>query len=269
MIDQEVKRVGERFEAVLSDLLDRYPGSFFEPQEIKENVLECLNLFAEALQERERLFDDRTLEYGKKTGEMALRHGKHLDDSITQLAAAKRETWQQLKEIMLDLGVSVETALQIADIFDPIFDQVISSFTRAYIKSYDESIKHAEDEFLRLSAPVITIFDEVAVLPIIGGINEKRAELLMKTALDEAGKKNLSHLFIDLSGVKLVDTMVAYNIYKIIQSLELVGVETVIAGIRPEVSQTMVSLGVDFSTIRTYSSLKQALDRHMHISVQK
>ncbi|WP_390274653.1 STAS domain-containing protein [Virgibacillus xinjiangensis] len=265
MINEEMEQIGKQLEAVRNELLERLS---VEP-EIMGDAGKFLDILADALQGKDVSSNERSLLYGKNTGELALRNEKHLDDSIKQLAAARRETWQQLKEIMLELKASAVVALETADIFDALFDQVISSFTKAYIDSYDERMKQAEDEFLRLSAPVITIFNEVAVLPIIGGINENRAELLMKTALDEASKKDLSHLFIDLSGVKLVDTMVAYNIYKIIQSLELIGVETIIAGIRPEVSQTMVSLGVDFSTIQTYSSLKQALDSHMHISVQK
>ncbi|GAB3046517.1 STAS domain-containing protein [Virgibacillus ainsalahensis] len=269
LVEEEIKAIGKKFEEAGSDFTERLSTGFFEHEIAKENIIELKQILDDTLNSRGEMLNERIVDYGARTGEIALQNNKTLVKSIQELSGARRETWNLVKEIMLELEVSNVALLEVTNKFDPLFDLVISSFSNTYIKSYEENIQRAEDEFLQLSAPVITIFDEVAVLPIIGGIDEKRAELLMKTALYETGKKDLSHLFIDLSGVKLIDTMVAYNIFKIVQSLELVGVETVLAGIRPEVSQTMVSLGIDFEKIKTYSSLQQALNRHMHIVVQK
>ena len=73
---------------------------------------------------------------------------------------------------------------------------------------------------------------------------------------------DITHLFIDLSGVSLIDTMVANHFYQLMQVLDLLGIESTLTGIRPEIAQTSVQLGLDFSKINTYSSLQLAIKKN-------
>jgi rsbT co-antagonist protein RsbR len=81
----------------------------------------------------------------------------------------------------------------------------------------------------------------------------------MGQALSKGANLSLEYLIIDLSGVPIIDTMVADRIFKVIDSLTLLGIKPILTGIRPEIAQTMVQLGIDFSSVRTYSSLQNAL----------
>ncbi|MDP4164913.1 MAG: STAS domain-containing protein, partial [Bacillota bacterium] len=92
-----------------------------------------------------------------------------------------------------------------------------------------------------------------------GDLDTKRAQQLMDRALEQGTNYNLTYMIIDLSGVPIIDTMVADQLFKVISSLKLVGIETCLTGIRPEIAQTMVNLGIDFKSILTFSSLHQAL----------
>lgn len=81
----------------------------------------------------------------------------------------------------------------------------------------------------------------------------------MDKTLKEAGRLKLKHLVLDLSGVLIVDTMVAQQIFNVLDALKLLGVNSIITGIRPEIAQTVVSLGIDFSQQVTRANLQQAL----------
>jgi rsbT co-antagonist protein RsbR len=263
-IKTEMQVISSKVREMQQDFTKEMAANFTQKETVSNFIYEFLDMLIERFHSTdEDTIMEKAIVYGRKTGEMALKHGNKLDETINRISVIRRATWKEMKKIMLEEQVSLETALETADHFDPLFDKVIYAFSTAYIESYKENLDRAEDEFLKLSAPIVTIMEQVAILPIIGGMDEKRAELLMDKALKEAAERDLNKLFIDLSGVTLIDTMVAYHIYKIVQSLDLVGVSTVLVGIRPEVTQTMVSLGVEFSEITTYRSLNQALSKQM------
>lgn len=262
---KELVLVRDKIMNIKQEIAQKIAADFTHEKMIREAIYEFVVLLSDRLYENkdEKAVMERAVVFGRNIGEKALENENKLDDSLNRISVIRRTLWDQIKEILLRLEVSLEAALHVADRFDPLFDKVIYAFSTAYIKSYRESLDRAEDEFLTLSAPIVTITENIAVLPIIGGVDKRRAEVLMNKSLKEATEKNLSKLFIDLSGVALIDTMVAYLLYKIIRSLDLVGVTTVLVGIRPEVTQTMVSLGVEFSDVKTYGSLHQALSKQM------
>ena len=101
----------------------------------------------------------------------------------------------------------------------------------------------------------------LALLPLVGDIDTARAKIILENTLKECSQKGVQHLCIDLSGVVIIDTMVAHQIFDLVTSLRLIGVETTISGIRPEIAQTAVQLGLPFNEFRTASSLAHALDR--------
>jgi len=260
-VKREMDLLREKINEIKLDFANEMAADFTQTDTVANSISEFVglltDLFNDTVDEKEVM--EEAFVYGENIGDIALISGNKLDESINRISGIRRALWGEIKTIMLKDRVKLETALEVAEKFDPLFDKVIYAFSIAYIKSYKDNLERAEDEFLTLSAPIVTIMENIAVLPIIGGVDEKRAGLLMDKALKEATDRDLNKLFIDLSGVTLIDTMVAYHLYKIVQSLDLVGVTTVLVGIRPEVTQTMVSLGVEFSEITTYGSLHQAL----------
>ncbi|MGV3465014.1 MAG: STAS domain-containing protein [Heyndrickxia sp.] len=139
------------------------------------------------------------------------------------------------------------------------FDKVILSFVEEH-QYYGEQRLIAQQELIQeLSCPVIALYNNMAMLPLIGEVDTRRAKFMIDNTLKQCAKIGVELLVIDLSGVVMIDTMVAQQIFSLITALRLIGVKTILSGIRPEIAQTAVQLGLDFQNIETYSTLNQAL----------
>ncbi|MBO0998177.1 STAS domain-containing protein [Bacillus sp. SD075] len=174
-----------------------------------------------------------------------------------------RETyWTFITDYMLkDTGITKDTIIRWSRMINRAFDQLNRQFTEQYYLLTKERLLAQQNLINELGAPVIPIVDAIAVLPLIGEIDTYRAKEILNVTPSKCISKNITHLFIDLSGVSLLDTMVAQQIYQLISTLNLLGIQSTISGIRPEVAQTSIQLGLDFNQVSTYSTLKQALSK--------
>jgi rsbT co-antagonist protein RsbR len=110
-----------------------------------------------------------------------------------------------------------------------------------------------------LSAPVINVWDHVLTVPLIGTMDNQRANELIERLLGAAGRSSTRYVILDLTGVDGLDTSIAGHLLRLLLSLRLLGVEGLVTGISPQVAQTMVGLGVEFENVRTFRSLREAL----------
>ncbi|MGG0411009.1 STAS domain-containing protein [Peribacillus simplex] len=174
-----------------------------------------------------------------------------------------RETyWAFITDYMLkDKGITKETIIRWSRLINGAFDQLNREFTEQYYLLTKERLLAQQDLINELGAPIIPIVDAIAVLPLIGEIDTYRAKEILNATPSKCISENVTHLFIDLSGVSLLDTMVAQQIFQLIGTLNLLGIQSTISGIRPEVAQTSIQLGLDFSQVSTHSTLKQALSK--------
>jgi len=260
--NQELFKIGTIIEERKHELAKKVKGEEENEEAIKA-FEELYQLFADGLKNGKEETVGNVTEWGKRIGNLSIEYGGKLDEALKETSTFRDTLWDAIERIMKEGEFSQDTVFRVARTIDPLLDEAVYAFSTEFVNSYKETLDNAQEEFLKLSAPVVPIYDGVAVLPIIGNVDENRAYYLMDTTLKEATKRQLSYLLIDLSGVAVVDTMVANSIYNIIHSLELVGVKAILAGIRPEVAHTMVSLGINFSEIQTYNSLQQALSTHV------
>ncbi|MFJ5964882.1 STAS domain-containing protein [Bacillus sp. NPDC093026] len=144
--------------------------------------------------------------------------------------------------------------------FHSTFDNMIERLSKEYDRVTLNQLNAQREMIQELSAPVIPVSKEIGVLPLIGEIDTYRAKIILESVLEQASRLRLTHLFIDISGVPIVDTMVAYQLFKVVDSAKLLGIEAIISGIRPEIAQTVVKLGIDFSNVKTEHSLAKALE---------
>ncbi|MEY8749915.1 STAS domain-containing protein [Alkalicoccobacillus gibsonii] len=132
-----------------------------------------------------------------------------------------------------------------------------------FIKKIDTNTTvqlEAQKEMINeLSSPVILLQNSSALLPLVGDIDTARAKSILENTLAQCAEKGVDHLYLDLSGVVIIDTMVANEIFQLISALSIIGVRTTLSGIRPEIAQTAVQLGLSFDQIRIKSTLAQAL----------
>ncbi|RFU63543.1 STAS domain-containing protein [Peribacillus saganii] len=142
-----------------------------------------------------------------------------------------------------------------------LFGQVITWFTEENFKQSQQQLEAQQEMIRELSAPVISLNHNTALLPLVGDIDTARAKFLFENTLQQCAKKRVNHLFIDLSGVVMIDTMVAHQIFQLIEGLSLLGVHSTLSGLRPEIAQTAVQLGLSFDKVSFTSTLEKAINQ--------
>lgn len=140
--------------------------------------------------------------------------------------------------------------------------KVIIEFSNQNAKTAQERLNQQQQLIVEMSAPVILLTKNSGMLPLIGEVTSHRASIIFEKTLAQSSKHNLEKLFIDLSGVPIIDTMVAQQIFQLITGLEIIGVKTALSGISPVIAQTAVHLGIKFVDIEVYNTLAQALKQN-------
>jgi rsbT co-antagonist protein RsbR len=130
--------------------------------------------------------------------------------------------------------------------------------TDAFIKSRDQIIARQQEEMLELSTPVVMLWDGIVALPLIGTLDSARTQVVMESLLQEIVRTNSRTAIIDITGVPTVDTLVAQHLLKTITAARLMGAECIISGIRPQIAQTIVHLGINLADITTKAKLSDA-----------
>ena len=138
-----------------------------------------------------------------------------------------------------------------------------------YIKGREEVILRQTDEISEISTPVIRVWDKVLALPIIGTLDSARTQIVMESLLTEIVASESTIAILDISGVPAVDSLVAQHLIKTVSATRLMGAECIISGIRPEIAQTIVHLGIDLSGIKTKSTLASALQLAFSLTNQE
>lgn len=134
----------------------------------------------------------------------------------------------------------------------------ISTF-EAFIHSREEVILRQTGEMEEISTPVIKVWDGILALPIIGTLDSARTQIVMEGLLQKLVESGSEIAILDISGVPTVDSLVAQHLMKTVSAVRLMGAECIISGIRPEIAQAIVHLGIDLSQIITRSTLSGAL----------
>jgi rsbT co-antagonist protein RsbR len=130
--------------------------------------------------------------------------------------------------------------------------------TEVYQKGREEVILRQQQDMLELSTPVVTLWDGVLALPLIGTLDSARTQVVMESLLEKIVETGASIAIIDITGVPTVDTLVAQHLLKTVAAARLMGADCIISGIRPQIAQTIVHLGVDLADVTTKATLADA-----------
>lgn len=136
---------------------------------------------------------------------------------------------------------------------EPLIRQLVNEFSG----SWENQLSLQRVALQELSAPLIPVMEGITVMPLIGTIDTDRAKLIMENLLEGTIKHNSEVVLIDITGVPVVDTMVAHHIIQAAEAVRLIGSTCILVGIRPEIAQTIVNIGIDLSKFPTKSSLKK------------
>jgi rsbT co-antagonist protein RsbR len=131
--------------------------------------------------------------------------------------------------------------------------------TEVFQRTREAIIARQQRELLELSTPVVTLWEGVLGVPLIGTLDSERTQVVMESLLQRIVDTGASIAIVDITGVPTVDTLVAQHLMKTVGAARLMGAECIISGIRPQIAQTIVHLGVDLGTVATKATLADAL----------
>ncbi|HEX5043552.1 MAG TPA: STAS domain-containing protein [Candidatus Polarisedimenticolaceae bacterium] len=217
------------------------------------------------------------LERSVRAGEAEARSGPNwnkLQDMLTDLSKVRArqgfspsETARFVLSLKQPLFGQLRTALAkdgeaLADAVwstTALLDDIALLTTEAYQRGRDEIIRRQSQDLLELSTPVVNLWDGILALPIIGALDSGRTQVVMEALLEKLVESRSKIAIIDITGVPTVDTQVAQHLMKTVAAARLMGAECIISGIRPQIAQTIVHLGVDLGDVTTKGSLQAAL----------
>jgi rsbT co-antagonist protein RsbR len=141
--------------------------------------------------------------------------------------------------------------------------------TEVYQKSREEVITRQQQELLELSTPVVKLWDGILALPMIGTLDSARTQIVMESLLQRIVETGADIAIIDITGVPTVDTLTAQHLLKTVTAARLMGADCIISGIRPQIAQTIVHLGVDLGAVITKATLADAFRRALEMTGQR
>ncbi|MDT5033353.1 MAG: rsbT co-antagonist protein RsbR [Actinoplanes sp.] len=178
-----------------------------------------------------------------------------------------------LKEAVLatlDGGESTDTrTLRDFVAFSSFVDRAGLFTFDSYVRAREELIADQAEQLLELSTPVVKLWEGVVAVPLVGTLDSARAQMVMERLLQTLVDSGSPYAIIDITGVPAVDTQVAQHILKTVVAARLMGADCIISGIRPQIAQTIVALGIEFGDIATKSSLADALRHILNLTDQK
>lgn len=178
---------------------------------------------------------------------------------------------QIFRRILLDIMTTGETNLSknMYDTFSEIenwTDCLTNQIVDEYSGNWENTFQLQQTALKELSAPVLPIFEHICVVPLIGTIDTERAQLIVDNLLEKVIEYRSHVVLIDITGVPVVDTMVAHHIIQSAEAVRLAGAECILVGIRPEIAQTTVNLGIDLNKIHTKSSLQKGIQTALKLT---
>jgi rsbT co-antagonist protein RsbR len=176
-------------------------------------------------------------------------------ETATFVLSLKQALFDRLRgEFGGDAQGLAEEVWSTTDLLDRLGLLTVESF----VKSREELIQRQQREMMELSTPVVQLWENILALPLIGTLDSERTQVVMETLLHKIVDTGASIAIIDITGVPTVDTLVAQHLLKTVAAARLMGADCIISGIRPQIAQTIVHLGVNLSDVTTKASLADA-----------
>ncbi|MGA2349176.1 MAG: STAS domain-containing protein [Terracidiphilus sp.] len=183
------------------------------------------------------------------------RQGFSAGEVATFVLSLKRPVFTSIRR---ELSQSQDKLFETIWVATELLDRLALVTTDAFMTAREELISRQQQELLELSTPVVKLWDGILALPIIGTLDSARTQVVMESLLQTVVATNSKYAIIDITGVPTVDTLVAQHLLKTITAARLMGAECIISGIRPQIAQTIVHLGINLEDVITKAKLSDA-----------
>jgi len=275
--DAVIPRILKAHEA---DLLDEWlreqvsafrPGSKISENELRGQAREFLSLLQQATQSG-NITDIKAPSYGRvrdMLGDVTRSRGlQGFSPSETAIFvfSLKRPLFDRIRT---ELATDPESLAMVTWSASELLDKLGLYTTEVHQKSREEVIMRQQAELLELSTPVVKLWDGILALPMIGTLDSARTQIVMESLLSRIVETGAEIAIIDITGVPTLDTLQATHLLKTVTAARLMGADCIISGIRPQIAQTIVHLGVDLSAVTTKASLADAFRRALEMRGQR
>lgn len=256
----------ERFhQEMLEDWLKELGASgvrrddLMKESELRAQCAEFLSLLRDAtasgLDVQARAFDDLKALLAEISRTRAVQ-GFSPTQTATFVLSFKKPLFARLRQAAgREADAMADDLWQVTELLDSLGLYTMESFQR----SREEIIARQQQEMLELSTPVVKLWEGILALPMIGTLDSARTQVVMESLLQKIVETGASIAIIDITGVPTVDTLVAQHLLKTVTAARLMGADCIISGIRPQIAQTIVHLGVSLTDVTTKASLADAL----------
>jgi rsbT co-antagonist protein RsbR len=176
-------------------------------------------------------------------------------ETATFIFSLKKPVFTRVRRVATDPQTLADETWAITEIIDKLGLHTVKTFQ----KVREDVIVRQQEEMLELSTPVVKLWEGVIALPMIGTLDSARTQIVMESLLQRIVDVGAEIAIIDITGVPTVDTLVAQHLMKTVTAIRLMGADCIISGIRPQIAQTIVHLGVELQGITTKATLADAL----------
>ncbi|MEU7574627.1 STAS domain-containing protein [Micromonospora sp. NPDC049240] len=207
-------------------------------------------------------------------GDLADEHGGELRAVLAEISTNRARQGFSATETAISVFAIKDALLELMEqergedtlrdfvAFSSLIDQMGLFTFETFVRARESLIADQAEQLLELSTPVVKLWEGVVAVPLVGTLDSARAQVVMERLLQTLVDTGSPYAIIDITGVPAVDTQVAQHILKTVVAARLMGADCIISGIRPQIAQTIVALGIEFGDIATKASLADAL-RHV------
>ncbi len=224
--------------------------------EFREQCTQFLRLLEDAAQDSTNANSLKAIrEFLRDTTRTRVQQGFTPSQVATFVFSIKQPIFEQLRKSLANDPMALAQETWNSSI---LIDELGLFTTEVFQEAREEVIRMQQQEMLELSTPVVKLWEGILALPLIGTLDSARTQVVMETLLQKIVETGSGVAIIDITGVPTVDTLVAQHLIKTVTAARLMGAECIISGIRPQIAQTIVHLGVGLGDVTTKASLADA-----------
>lgn len=253
-IQENVTEIISKWQQLMKDEKEERSFQLMSEEMVNQTSHEFAGLMTSSLLESHQAYEDRLQDFAEKV--------VRLGWSITFMTKAIDHFAEIVYEGMKEEGIINQDNMdafihEFANWATPIRNSTIDT----YSKTWERTVSLQKIALQELSASLIPVFDKVSVMPLVGTIDTERAKQIMENLLDGVVRHRAEVVLLDITGVPVVDTMVAHHIIQAADAVRLVGAKCMLVGIRPEIAQTIVTLGINLNDFTTTSTLQRGVEQ--------
>ena len=197
---------------------------------------------------------ESTREMLTRLAQARARQGFTPSETASFVFSLKQAVFERLRQGDYPAAVSAQLTWEASTLLDDLGLQAMEAFQ----KSRESVIARQQQEMMELSTPVVTLWKGILALPLIGTLDSHRTQIVMENLLQRIVETGSIIAILDITGVPTVDTLVAQHLLKTVAAARLMGADCIVSGIRPQIAQTIVHLGVDLNSVTTKATLADA-----------